>query len=152
LTRDSKPASTNPKYFTPSRTGPNYDLGPELSPLGATDRPAAGKVRTIKGYGVQGEVSVVSGLQIPAAEQGQKTVPGGRGTGFHGSTAVPLTTGNSPGAAGAVQSPSADQIIAAAIGGKNKFPAIHLQIQPYAYIGGSNQRGQISFTSKKLAS
>src|SRR5262245_33745807 len=84
LTRDSMPASDNVKFFKPNTLGAGYDLGPELSPLGKT--PRTNRARTINAYDVQGDVSVVSGLKIPYAEQGQTAPSDGRGAQFHGST------------------------------------------------------------------
>src|SRR5262245_58606137 len=62
LTGDSLP-TPHPHFWTPSKTGTGYDLSRDLAPLGNV--PFSNPVRSFKAYGVQDQVSVVSGLKIP---------------------------------------------------------------------------------------
>ena len=111
--------------YVPSTIGPNYDLKSALAPLA----------------GVQGEVSVVSGLSIPTANGG--AVPAaGRRDDFHVSSLSPLLAGvRSPDNTSAA-GPTSDQIVAAAIAGNTRFKSLVYRVQVDWYLGVSAPYGR----------
>ena len=81
--------ASSERPMIPATVGPGYTLGRALSPLGsgqtAFDTP---------GYGVQDDVTLVSGLRIPWADADcQEPPPGGRSPGFHYNTVGPQLSG-----------------------------------------------------------
>ena len=100
--------------MTPSTFGPSYDITPVLQPL--ADR------------GVQGDVSVVSGLFVPPLDE-----PGGYNVDYHGQATYAILTGLRSGFSGVTWRPqgiSADQIVANALGTETRFPFLYYQIDP----------------------
>ena len=88
---------------------------------------------------VQGDVSVVTGMAIPASPQGSTAPAGGRTFFFHGSEASPLLSGVRCQSTAAfpgepVYGPTSDQIVATAIGGATPFPSLQVRVQAIMYI------------------
>ena len=118
----------NPNTYVPDTVGPGYDLKVGLAPLAD--------------HAVQSEVSVVSGLRIPAPSSGIDAPAGGRagGDSFHFHT-NPLVTGMrqiggvfSTEVSGA----SSDQIVADASGGDTLFHSLTYRAQALYYSLGGN--------------
>lgn len=107
-------ADHDPINFTiPTTSGRNYVLSAGLDPLGK--------------LGLQGDVSVVSGLSVPGINS-----PGGRDGEFHADSHFPQITGVKTTENGE----SVDQIVARAIGAGTKFNSLHFQAQPEFYVQG----------------
>jgi hypothetical protein len=117
---------TDPNTYVPDATGLAYDLKPGLAPLAD----------------VQSDVTVVSGLRIPAPTSGIETVPGGRagGDSFHFHTAPLLTGMRQTGGVFSTQvtGPSSDQVVADAIGGDTFFRSLTYRVQALYYSLGGN--------------
>jgi hypothetical protein len=102
--------------MTPARSGFDYDTRFVLEPL--RDR------------GVNGDVSVISGLFAPPLE-----APGGYNVDYHGQATFAIMTGLRSGFSGVTWRPqgvSADQIVASAIGLSTRFPYLYYQLDPEA--------------------
>jgi hypothetical protein len=102
--------------MTPTRSGFDYDVRPVLQPLAD--------------HGVNGDVSVVSGLFAAPLD-----VPGGYNVDYHGQATFCIMTGLRSGFTGVNWRPqglSADQIIANRIGGLTRFPYLYYQIDKEA--------------------
>jgi Protein of unknown function (DUF1552) len=117
-----------PIDFVPDRVGSGYDVKAALKPL--------------QDFDVAGEVSVVSGLKIPWAQENGGQIPaGGRPDGFHASTASPLLSGvrATPGEGEAsharCEGATSDQIVADAIAGQTTFRSLPLRAEAVFYSG-----------------
>lgn len=139
LTSDGQPLGN---AFIPAATGPDYPLGTSLLPLAT--------------YGVQNEVTVVSGLSIPsqaASDENEPIPPAGRTANFHahvnplvsGMRSVPWTAMDTLDAT--VTGPSSDQIVADAVGGETAFRSLAYRGQALLYHinGYHNNRDTISY-------
>ncbi len=123
----------------PVKAGVGYDLPLGLSQLGGKTADASWAWDS-----VQNDFSVVSGLKIP-----WDGAPGGRVTKFHASSAGPLLcgvrgTGDAPDCLG----PSSDQLVADALGAKEKlrFPSLNYRVQLERYNGAyARIKGYMSF-------
>lgn len=120
--------------LVPDATGSGYDVKRALQPL--TD------------LGIQADVSVVSGMEIPWGDGGG--IPaGGRPRNWHATSVAPLISGVR-GVEGdeAAQGPTSDQVAADAIGGATTHRVLTYRVQA-AYYRGSNgnggDRGRISY-------
>ncbi len=113
--------------YVPDNVGPGYDLKTATMPLA--------------GYGgIQSDVSIVSGLRIPY-NTGMGIPAAGWDVGFHTSALGPLLTGvrnkgpnDFPGGNG----PTADQIVADAIGQSTAFKSLTYQVQAAWYLSGGS--------------
>ena len=113
--------------YVPDTVGPGYDLKVATMPLG--------------GYaGIQSDISIVSGLRIPY-NTGMGIPAAGWDVGFHTEALGPLITGvrnkgpeDYPGGNG----PSADQIVADAIGQTTAFKSLAYQVQAAWYLSGGS--------------
>ncbi|MCA9708852.1 MAG: DUF1552 domain-containing protein [Myxococcales bacterium] len=123
--------------YAPDTVGPGYDLKTAIMPLGD--------------YGnVRDEVSVVSGLRIP---YGTGPIPaGGWAQDFHIQALGPLISGMRNNATDdyGVNGPTADQIVADAIGGETTFRSLAYQVQASWYLTQSAPYGRdvISYRSE----
>lgn len=113
--------------YVPDIAGPDYDLKVATMPLGDY-----GNIRT--------DVSIVSGLRIPY-NTGMGIPAAGWDVGFHTEALGPLLTGvrnkgpeDYPGGNG----PTADQIVASAIGQGNVFKSLTYQVQASWYLSGGS--------------
>lgn len=113
--------------YVPDIVGPDYDLKIATMPLGGYD-------------GIKSDVSIVSGLRIPY-NTGNGIPPAGWDLGFHTSALGPLLTGvrnkgpdDFPGGNG----PTADQLVADAIGGSTVFKSLTYQVQAAWYLSGGS--------------
>ncbi len=99
----------------------------------------------VDALGMRGHVGLASKLRIPWTENGV-TPPGGRTTAFHGGTLVPQATGRKHTSRDAAATgPSADQIVAAAIGTGSSHQSLFFRVQPVSYAGGTGgNRGRLS--------
>jgi hypothetical protein len=124
----------SPNLLLPTSTGRGYALTEAGLPLTS----------------VQDDVTLVSGLRIPAAAPGQATPAGGRGAGvdsFHWHV-NPLFTGNAQIGDSfdtRCTGPSADQVAASLIGGDTVFEYLSYRAQAQAYIGDTLSRGTLTF-------
>jgi hypothetical protein len=118
-------ATTN--LYVPNTVGLNYDLKLALSPLAE----------------VKQHVTVVSGMEIMAAAQNGGVVPaGGRVNEFHASSLSPLFSGTkSTGSGATCNGPSADQLVATAIG-DTKVRSLVLECPVDFYIPGYTAAGR----------
>ncbi len=116
----------------PTAAGPDWELTRGLQPIGT--------------LGVKPLVTVVSALKIPWAQAGGAVPAAGRPVNFHGSTLVPQATGRAiPKADSNASGPSADQIVADAIGAGTAQRSIAFRVQPVSYSGGTGgSRGRLS--------
>ena len=113
--------------YVPDIVGPDYDLKIATMPLG--------------NYGaVKDDVSIVSGLRVPY-NTGMGIPAGGWDVQFHTSALGPLLTGvrnkgpdDFPGGNG----PTADQIVAEAIGQSTNFKSLTYQVQAAWYLSGGS--------------
>ena len=115
--------------YAPDAVGHGYDLKTALAPLA--------------GYGeVRNDISVVSGLRIP---YGTSPIPaGGWASDFHIQALGPLISGvrNSSTDDYGVNGPTADQIVAEAIGGGTTFRSLAYQVQASWYLTQSAPYGR----------
>lgn len=109
--------------IVPDIIGAGYDLEPGIAPLGD--------------FGVQDDVTVVSGLLTPWGTQtdGSDVPPAGRLPMMHNSCYVPLYCGMRPMGMQQIRGPSSDQIVGAAIGGGTNVPTMVYRVQ--AVYGGA---------------
>jgi len=120
--------TTTADLIVPSTQGLGYEITPSLEPLAT--------------YGVQDDVSVVSGLTLPWGNAGA-VPPGGRRTDlFHGGTVTPQISGyraetdsSPPGG------PTSDQIVADAIAGDTIQKCLVYRVQTVDYDGTSTDPG-----------
>ena len=124
-----------PNGIVPQNVGPGYDLQAATMPFAT--------------HGVQNEISIVSGLNIPTAIGGGNVAPAGRngGDSFHFHT-NPMLTGNRQvgGVFGTtVTGPSSDQIVAEQIAGDTTFESLQMRVQALFY----NQSGGIDIPDNR---
>ncbi len=123
-------ADNDPEHnrYAPDAQGRDYDLKTALAPLGDYG-------------GIQSEVSVVSGLRIP---YGNPIPAGGWASDFHIQALGPLISGMRNSAADdyGVNGPTADQIVADAIGGETTFRSLTYQVQASWYLTQSAPYGR----------
>ncbi len=113
-------------YWVPDTVGPNYDLKTATQPFAT--------------YDVQDEISIVSGLAIPAANGG--SVPaGGRADDFHINNLGPLFTGMRS-ANQSKDGPSSDQLVASEIGTTTVQKSLVYQVQASWYLSVSAPYGR----------
>jgi hypothetical protein len=130
--------------LVPTTTGPGYDLPRSLWPLGDMALPYGGT-----GFGVQDEVSIVTGLQIPWGNLGETPPPGGKSPEFHYNTVGPLVSGMRGEATrtGYARGPSSDQIVAPFIADESHRHLVY-RVQPVKYVGtngGGGDAGRVSW-------
>lgn len=113
--------------YVPDIVGPDYDLKIATMPLGGYDN-------------IKSDVSIVSGLRVPY-NTGSGIPAGGWDVQFHTSALGPLLTGvrnkgpdDFPGGNG----PTADQIVADAIGSDTFFKSLAYQVQAAWYLSGGS--------------
>ena len=111
--------------IVPDIVGVGYDLKDGIAPLGD--------------FGVQDDVTVVSGLLTPWGTQtdGSDVPPAGRLPMMHNSCYVPLYCGMRPMGLQQIRGPSSDQIVGAAIGADTNVPTMAYRVQ--AVYGSDNQ-------------
>jgi hypothetical protein len=116
----------------PDIVGPGYDVKAGIAPLGD--------------FGVQDDVSVVSGLLTPwgTAMDGSDVPPAGRLPMMHNSCYVPLYCGVRPQGFEKVRGPSSDQIVGAAIGTGTNVPTMAYRVQA-VYGGGDPSEAAMSY-------
>ena len=126
-------------HLRPGRTGAGYDLPRSMAALGTG---AIGYGERDRGYGVQDEVSVVSGLKIPWGPDGA-IPPGGKSVHFHYNTAEPQMSGvrRGPNRSAGVGGTSVDLVVADAIGDGTIHRSLSYRVQAARYITGSNSSG-----------
>ncbi|MEM9459048.1 MAG: DUF1552 domain-containing protein [Myxococcota bacterium] len=115
--------------YAPDAVGPGYDLKTATMPLGD--------------YGnIRDEVTVVSGLRVPYGTG--PIPPGGWAQDFHIQALGPLLTGVRNNAVDdyGVGGPSADQLVADAIGGETTFRSLAYQLQASWYLTQSAPYGR----------
>lgn len=116
-------------HVVPTNTGPGYDLKTALMPLS----------------GVQSEVTIVSGLQIPTVHDNGGTLPaGGRSNNFHGYMTSALLSGVRS-ANGIVNGPSSDQVAATFLGATNTFKSLSFRVQVSNYVNSGGEGTPISW-------
>jgi hypothetical protein len=115
-------------YVTPSIVGPGYDVKPAL--------------QSLADQGVAGDVSVVSGLQIPW-NTGGGVPPGGRVVNFHGHSVLPQLTGMRQELDAWPTTASSDQIVADAIAGDTTHRLLTYRMEADTY--GFGLPGYMSF-------
>lgn len=138
--------TVNGDLITPDVVGPGYDLKGALVPLGAADwEYSTGFGGVHPGYGVQDEVTIVSGLRIPTnATLSEEIPPGGRTLLFHGSTVVPQISGTRALDRGtAPLGPTADQMVADAFDGDTVHRSLVYRVQPINYHSGDANSGNM---------
>lgn len=101
----------------------DYDLKTALAPFGLAEfkKPGDGSL-------VKSEITVVTGLRIPATGGGAAPPPGGWNGLFHSNAHVPLLCGMRTTNSG-MKGPTADQVVAEALG----TPAFSYRVQPKSY-------------------
>jgi hypothetical protein len=115
--------------YVPNTVGANYDLKTALAPLGT--------------YGVQNQVSVISGLKIPTASSNGGVVPaGGRPDNFHVTSLSPLLSGVRSDGNTVSKGPTSDQIVAQAIAGNTPFQSLVYRVQAEWYLSVSAPYGR----------
>ena len=115
--------------YVPNTVGPNYDLKSALAPLGEHNN-------------IKNEISVVSGLSIPAANGGA-VPPGGRNDFFHVSSLSPLLSGvRALSYAAYSYGPTSDQVMRGVIAGDTTFPSLVYRIQADWYLSVSAPFGR----------
>lgn len=130
--------------FVPAVDGPGYPLGASLLPLAEHD--------------VQNEVTVVSGLSIPAQasqDENEPIPPAGRTAHFHahvnpivsGTRSVPWTAENTHDAT--VTNPSSDQIVADAVGAETAFPSLAYRGQALLYHSNAYHRNRDTISYRR---
>jgi hypothetical protein len=112
--------------YVPDTIGPGYDLKSALAPFAD--------------FGVENEITVVSGLNIPTANGGA-VPPGGRHDDFHINSLSPLFSGVRSGDMH-VNGPTSDQIVADAIGNDTIFKSLVYRIQAAWYLSVSAPYGR----------
>lgn len=112
--------------WVPNTVGPNYDLKTATQPFATHD--------------VKDEITIVSGLEIPAANGGS-VPPGGRADGFHVNNMGPLLTGTKS-LTSDKNGPTSDQIVADTIGGGTVHRSLIYQVQAGWYFGTSAPYGR----------
>lgn len=112
--------------YRPDAFGPNYDLKAATMPLA--------------NYGdVRPDVSIISNLRIPYNNSG----PGSWNTEFHLGALPPLLCGvSNPDDSSTCRGPTADQVVAAAIGAGTTFESLQYQVQPSWYLTDSAPYGR----------
>lgn len=130
-----------PQLVVPTQVGLGYDLPRAVSPLGAGPLPSDPGLGG-EGLNVQDHVSIVSGLRIPW-DTGSGIPSGGRTNEFHYNTMGPQTSGmrGGPGRKEEPNGPTADQVVADAIGGDSLFPSLSYRVQAASYIGSNSTGG-----------
>jgi hypothetical protein len=115
--------------YAPDSIGFDYDLKTATMPLGDYD-------------GIKSEVTVVSGLRVPYGTN--PIPPGGWANGFHIQALGPLISGvrNNSESDNGVRGPTADQVVAAAIGGDSVFRSLAYQTQASWYLTVSAPYGR----------
>lgn len=127
------------QLVVPEATGSGYDLPHSLLPLG-TDALSYGG----NGFGVQDEVSVVTGLTIPWADApGDTPPPGGRSPEFHYNTVGPSVSGMRGRANryNPANGTSADQIAADLLAGDTVHRSLSYRVQAVNYVGSNGGDG-----------
>lgn len=115
--------------FVPATTGAGYALPRALRPLGE--------------LGLQDEVTVVTGLEIPW-DRGGGVPRAGRPVQFHSSTLSPLLSGvSSTDGNPAPRGPTSEQVVADTIGGDTRFRTLEYRVQAEGYRGGGS-KGRMS--------
>jgi hypothetical protein len=124
----------NPQLIVPNTVGAGYDVKRALAPLSS----------------VKSDVSVVSGLRLPASGAGGWT---GR---WHSSSLGPLVSGMRASGTAAPGNPlghgdpvakgvTSDQVVADAIAGNTRFRSLELRVQPEVYRENDGTFGIISY-------
>ena len=133
-----------PQLVVPTGVGQGYDLPRAVTPLGSEALPSNPGLGGV-GFDVQDHVSIVSGLTVPW-DTGSGVPPGGRTNEFHYNTMGPQTSGmrGGPGRTEEPNGPTADQIVAEAIGGDSLFPSLSYRVQAVSYIGTNSTGGSDS--------
>ena len=134
-------ADNNPDLVVPDNVGPGYDLKRGLLPIGSGPLPANPGLGG-EGLDVQDHVSIVSGLKIPW-DTGSGVPPGGKSPGFHYNAIGPQTSGvRGPADRGEpARGPTADQIVADAIGEDTPHRSLSYRVQAAIYIGANSTGG-----------
>lgn len=109
--------------YVPDTAGMGYDLKDATDPLGV--------------HGVRDEISIVSGLRIPY-NTGNGIPEGGWDRAFHEEARRPLLCGVRNTESG----PSADQILAAAVGDQTRFASLQYLVQASPYMTSSQPYGR----------
>jgi hypothetical protein len=120
----SQGADGNPPFVAPSVVGAGYELTRALTPIGT--------------YGVQSDVSVVSGLKVPW-DTGSGVPAAGRSVYYHFNTLGPQVSGmrGPSGRDGTPRGPTADQLVAQVNAGATPFPVLALRAQAVDYDGNT---------------
>lgn len=118
--------------YVPDTVGADYDLKAALAPLA--------------NYGnVKNEISVVSGLRIPWAQENGGVVPrGGRIDAFHSGMMSPLLSGVRQTQPSVVAGESSDQLVARTLGSATTFPSLVFRAQAAIY-GQNTPENMITF-------
>lgn len=126
---------SSPNGIVPSTVGAGYDLRPGTQPFAE--------------HGVQDEITIVSGLNIPTGMGPSSVAPAGRNGGdsfhFHPN---PMLTGNRQQGgvfSTTITGPSSDQVVAEAIAGDTVFASLPLRVQALFY----NQSGGIDIPDNR---
>jgi hypothetical protein len=117
--------------FVPDTVGPDYDCKTALAPLAD--------------HGVTDRVSVVSGLEIPAALPDQPIPAAGRANNFHAQCFGPLFSGTRTTLMQPVTAPSSDQIVGEAIGADTKIQCMAYRVQAAHYTDGPVRADAMSY-------
>ncbi|MEN9580658.1 MAG: hypothetical protein RJA70_3667 [Pseudomonadota bacterium] len=118
-------------FIAPPAFGPNYPLAPALAPLGV--------------HGVQGDVSVISGLLMPTIG------PGSYAGEWHANNMGPLLSGvSTPGVDNRAlrpvpRGPTADQLVVDSLAGNARFRSLELRVQPEPYRENTESAGTLSY-------
>ncbi|MEM6993522.1 MAG: DUF1552 domain-containing protein [Myxococcota bacterium] len=100
-------------------------------------------------FGVNSDVSVVSGMLLPWQSGGDPVPSGGRALEWHASSTAPLVSGvRSDPDTEAAQGPSSDIVVAQALGGDTPFESLAYRVQAAYYRGGNGSggnRGRITY-------
>ena len=115
--------------FVPERTGLGFDLKRALAPLAP----------------VQNEVTLVSGMSIPA-DTGSGVPVAGRAAGWHDTTKSPLLCGvRSTDDDGRCNGPTSEQLVADAIAGDTRFRTLEYRVQATNYRGPGGHKGRMTY-------
>jgi len=118
---------SSPSLVVPATIGANYDLKAALAPLA----------------GVKNDISVISGLKIPAAFDNGGTVPaGGRRDDFHVSSLSPLLSGVRSNAGSSSAGETSDQTVANFLAGTTAFKSLIYRVQADWYLSVSAPYGR----------
>jgi hypothetical protein len=123
--------------IAPQNAGRGYDLAPALT--------------SFETYGVQDDISIVSGLVIPYGS-GSAIPPGGRPLYYHGSSVIPQTTGMrcrewdvATNQEPVYDGPTHDQVVADAIAGNTPIRIMNFGAQSDSYGAGFYNNSRISW-------